>query len=84
MFWFIRKNLPKYFQTGTIVENAADFYSGRVPKKQRKKSLVEELLADSTMRKVQQQKYDVVASREAKKKRAAAVRNMKRLKNKKR
>lgn len=38
--------LPKYFQMGTVVESAADFYSGRIPKKQRRKTLVEELMAD--------------------------------------
>jgi len=38
--------LPKYFAMGTVVEHAADFYSSRIPRKQRRKTLVEELMAD--------------------------------------
>ena len=36
---------------GTIVETSADFYSSRIPKKQRKKTLVDELLEDADFRK---------------------------------
>ena len=39
------------FQMGHVVEGAADFYSGRIPKKQRKATLVDELLADADFRK---------------------------------
>jgi len=35
---------------GTIVETRADFYSSRIPKKKRKTSLVDELLADAEFR----------------------------------
>jgi len=35
---------------GTIVETKADFYSSRLPKKSRKTSLVDELLADAEFR----------------------------------
>ena len=35
---------------GTIVEAKADFYSSRIPKKSRKTSLVDELLADAEFR----------------------------------
>ncbi|XP_029393994.1 deoxynucleotidyltransferase terminal-interacting protein 2 [Mus pahari] len=45
-----RDGFPKYFQVGTIVDNPADFYHSRIPKKQRKKTIVEELLADSEFR----------------------------------
>nr|CAG4642142.1 EOG090X0GO7 [Eurycercus lamellatus] len=48
---FYKKNdlkvLPKYFQVGTVVDSAADFYHGRVPRKDRKKTLVDELMADA-------------------------------------
>ena len=37
------KDLPKFFQIGTIIESKADFYHSRVPKKDRKRTLVEEL-----------------------------------------
>lgn len=40
---------PKYFHVGTVVENSADFYSSRIPKKQRKKTLAQEFAADFGM-----------------------------------
>ncbi|KAI6184261.1 Fcf2 domain-containing protein [Aphelenchoides bicaudatus] len=38
--------LPKYFQTGTVLDNPADFYSSRLNKKQRKHTMVDELMHD--------------------------------------
>lgn len=35
------------FQTGTVIEQAADFYHSRIPRKERKKTIVDELLADA-------------------------------------
>lgn len=40
------KNLPKYFQIGTVIESASEFYSGRLTKKERKSTLAEEILSD--------------------------------------
>lgn len=37
-------------QVGTVVDNAADFYHSRIPKKERKRTIVEELLADAEFR----------------------------------
>ncbi|XP_078496550.1 deoxynucleotidyltransferase terminal-interacting protein 2 [Lissotriton helveticus] len=45
-----REGFPKYFQVGTVVDSAVDFYHSRIPKKQRKRTIVEELLADSEFR----------------------------------
>ncbi len=39
------KKLPHYFQVGRVVADSADFYSGRIPRRQRKQTLVDELLA---------------------------------------
>ncbi|GFY52364.1 deoxynucleotidyltransferase terminal-interacting protein 2 [Trichonephila inaurata madagascariensis] len=47
----------KYFEVGTFVESPVDFYSSRVPKKQRKQTLVDELLADAEFRQYQKRKY---------------------------
>ncbi|KAL2918353.1 dTDP-fucopyranose mutase [Polyrhizophydium stewartii] len=41
------KTLPKVFQIGTIVEVPTDFYSGRLTKRERKQTIVEELLTDA-------------------------------------
>lgn len=35
-----RSVLPKYFQIGKILDNKADFYSSRMTKKERKKTMV--------------------------------------------
>ncbi|CAA0837057.1 Fcf2 pre-rRNA processing protein [Striga hermonthica] len=43
------KTLPKYFQVGTVIESATEFFSGRLTKKERKPTLADELLADSTL-----------------------------------
>ncbi|KAK6195908.1 hypothetical protein SNE40_001237 [Patella caerulea] len=56
------KELPKYFQFGKIVEGAADFYSGRVPKKQRKQTIVDELLADAEFRTYNKRKFEEIQS----------------------
>merc|ERR1711915_689475 len=68
---FYKKNaldtLPKYFQIGTIVDNAADFYTDRVPKKERKKTMVDELLADAEFKKRQKRKYVEIIEDRAKK-----------------
>lgn len=47
----------KYFEVGTFVESPVDFYSSRVPKKQRKQTLVDELMADAEFRQTQKKKF---------------------------
>merc|ERR1712210_191969 len=51
------EGLPKYFQIGTVVDNAADFYTDRVPNKARKSTMVDELPADAEFKKFQKRKY---------------------------
>lgn len=48
---------PKYFQMGTVVESAADFYSGRLTKKQRKRTLTEEVMADAQLTEVRKKRF---------------------------
>ncbi|CAF1120035.1 unnamed protein product [Rotaria sp. Silwood1] len=74
------KGLPKYFQTGTVVDNPADFYR-RIPKKNRKKTILEELYNDSKVKKFSRKRY--VEIKETNRRRIAAMKHMKRLKNKK-
>ncbi|CAC5420754.1 rRNA-processing protein fcf2,Deoxynucleotidyltransferase terminal-interacting protein 2 [Mytilus coruscus] len=75
-------SIPKYFQLGTVVESPADFYHSRVPKKQRKSNMVEELLADAEFRKYNKRKY--VEIQEQKRKAQGPYKHMKRLKKNKR
>ncbi len=67
---FYKKNdheaLPKYFQIGHVVESAADFYSDRVPNKKRKKTLVEELMADAEFQKYNKRKYAEIIQKKEK------------------
>ncbi|CAM6101352.1 unnamed protein product [Calypogeia fissa] len=51
------KAIPKFFQVGTVVEGAADFYSGRLTKKERKSTFAEELLTDSSLQTYRKRKY---------------------------
>ncbi|XP_066232845.1 deoxynucleotidyltransferase terminal-interacting protein 2 [Saccopteryx leptura] len=60
-----RDGFPKYFQIGTVVDNPADFYHSRIPKKQRKKTIVEELLADSEFRRYNRRKYSEIMAEKA-------------------
>lgn len=66
-----RSVLPKYFQVGTVIETKADFYSSRIPKKARKRTIVEELLADMDFQTRQRKKYQEIKAREAITKRGA-------------
>jgi len=45
------KAIPKFFQMGTIIEGSHEYYSSRISKKERKRTMVDELLADSEFRK---------------------------------
>ncbi|TWW57895.1 Deoxynucleotidyltransferase terminal-interacting protein 2 [Takifugu flavidus] len=45
-----RDGFPKYFQVGTVVDNPVDFYHSQIPKRNRKRTMVEELLADAEFR----------------------------------
>lgn len=49
--------LPKYFQVGTIVEGPHEFHSSRVSKKNRKRTLVDELLADAEFRRKNKRRF---------------------------
>ncbi|KAL2650487.1 hypothetical protein R1flu_018615 [Riccia fluitans] len=51
------KGIPKYFQIGTVVSGAADFYSGRLTKKERKMSFADELLNDASLKAYTKRKY---------------------------
>lgn len=43
------KSLPKYFQVGTVIEPASEFFTSRLTKKERKATIADELLADSNL-----------------------------------
>ncbi|XP_039984358.1 deoxynucleotidyltransferase terminal-interacting protein 2 isoform X2 [Xiphias gladius] len=60
-----RDGFPKYFQVGTVVDSAADFYHSRIPKKKRKRTMVEELMADAEFRHNNKKKYQQIVTEKA-------------------
>ncbi|XP_023254322.1 deoxynucleotidyltransferase terminal-interacting protein 2 [Seriola lalandi dorsalis] len=60
-----RDGFPKYFQVGTVADNAVDFYHSRIPKKERKRTMVEELLADAEFRHNNKKKYQHIVTEKA-------------------
>ncbi|XP_078115144.1 deoxynucleotidyltransferase terminal-interacting protein 2 [Sander vitreus] len=60
-----RDGFPKYFQVGTVVDSAVDFYHSRVPKKSRKRTMVEELLSDAEFRQNNKKKYQHIVTEKA-------------------
>ncbi|KAF3990388.1 hypothetical protein FT663_02129 [Candidozyma haemuli var. vulneris] len=54
--------IPKYFQTGTIIEGNTEYYSARLAKKNRGRSLAEEILHDDEGGKYFKRKYHEIQS----------------------
>ncbi|KAK6534717.1 hypothetical protein TWF281_006019 [Arthrobotrys megalospora] len=55
--------LPKYFQMGTVIEGPTEYYSARMNKKDRKKSIVDEILSSSGSKSRFRKKYDEIQAR---------------------
>ena len=49
--------LPKYLQTGTLIEGNTEYYSARLSKKERKQTIADEILADVSSRAYYKRKY---------------------------
>ncbi|XP_062411786.1 deoxynucleotidyltransferase terminal-interacting protein 2 [Sardina pilchardus] len=60
-----REGFAKYVQVGTVVDSPLDFYHSRVPNKERKRTIVEELLADAEFRSYNKKKYQEIMSEKA-------------------
>ncbi|KAK6506940.1 hypothetical protein TWF481_005398 [Arthrobotrys musiformis] len=55
--------IPKYFQMGTVIEGPTEYYSARMNKKDRKKSIVDEILSSSGSKSRFRKKYDEIQAR---------------------
>ncbi|CAN6601164.1 rRNA-processing protein Fcf2p [Trichomonascus vanleenenianus] len=51
---------PKYFQTGTIIEGNTEYFSARMSKKERKRTLADEILADEASKRYFKRKYSEI------------------------
>ncbi|XP_072295609.1 deoxynucleotidyltransferase terminal-interacting protein 2 [Eucyclogobius newberryi] len=60
-----RDGFPKYFQMGTVVDSPVDFYHSRLSKKNRKRTMVEELLADAEFRQKNKKKFQTIMAEKA-------------------
>lgn len=67
---FYKKNdikaLPKYFQIGKVIDSPLDYYNGRLTKKQRKRTIVDELMADAEFSKFNKRKYKEIVDEKRK------------------
>ncbi|KAI5849355.1 Fcf2 pre-rRNA processing-domain-containing protein [Morchella snyderi] len=54
--------LPEYSQVGTIIEGNTEFFSSRITKKDRKRTIAEEIMADEGNRKRFKKKYQEITS----------------------
>jgi len=59
------KVLPKYFQKGKVLDNSADRYSSRLSNRERKQTLVDELLNDHEFLAKNKHRYTEIKAREA-------------------
>lgn len=84
---FYKKNdlkvLPKYFQIGTVQHSQLDYFNERGTKKNKKKSLVDELLADAEFQSFTKRKYKEVLKKTERVGYKKAVQKMKKLKKNK-
>lgn len=76
------KTLPKHFHIGKIINSPMDFYSSRLEKKERKKTIVDELMADAEFTKYNKRKYKEII-KEKQKIHYKAHKHAKKLKGKK-
>ncbi|EPX71406.1 rRNA processing protein Fcf2 [Schizosaccharomyces octosporus yFS286] len=51
------KHMPKYFQTGTIVEGPQDYFSGRIANRERQPTITDELVHNTERRNYFKKKY---------------------------
>lgn len=49
---------PKYFQFGTVIEGPTEWHSSRLSKKQRKRTLAEEVMVDDHLTKMRKKRYN--------------------------
>lgn len=83
---FYKKNdmtaLPKHFHIGKVIDSPMDFYSSRLTNKERRKTIVDELMADADFKRYNKRKYKEIIE-EKKKTHYKAHKHARRLKGKK-
>lgn len=54
------KGLPKYFQVGRIIEDKSEYFSSRLTKKERKNTLLDEIMSDVNSRQYFKRKFNEI------------------------
>ncbi|XP_055390453.1 uncharacterized protein LOC129619295 [Condylostylus longicornis] len=84
---FYKKNdlkvLPKYFQIGTVQHSHLEFYNERNIRKNKKRTIVDEILADSDVNKYTKRKYHEIIEKNQRYNHKKAMKKMKKLKKNK-
>ena len=57
--------LPTHFQRGTVIGGAADYYSARLAKKDQKRTLAEEIMADKDIERVRRHRFAKIQEKNA-------------------
>jgi hypothetical protein len=57
--------LPTHFQMGTVIGGAADYYSARLAKKDQKRTLAEEIMADKDIERVRRHRFAKIQEKNA-------------------
>lgn len=73
------ENVSKHFQIGTIIEHPIDYYSSRATRKERKQTLVDELIADAEFKKNVKKRYNRLRATNAIKKKEKALADRRKL-----
>ncbi|KAI1718415.1 fcf2 pre-rRNA processing domain-containing protein [Ditylenchus destructor] len=60
-----REVLPKYFEVGRVIESKYDYYSSRMTKKERKRTMVEEIMHDHEVIAKNKRRYEEIMRRKA-------------------
>lgn len=60
------KELPKYFQIGKVMDSPLDYYNNRMTKKERKRTIVDELMADAEFHRYNKKKYGEIVEEKKK------------------
>lgn len=66
----LKAKVPKYAHVGRIIEGPTDFFSARLTRKERKRTLVDELLASEKQSGKFRAKYDDIQARKTSGKKA--------------
>lgn len=67
------ETIGKHFQIGTVIEHPIDYYSSRATKRERKQTLIDELISDAEFKKNVKRRYNRLRASNAIRKREKAL-----------